>query len=166
MKFIRLNSSYFLSKILLKPRPHIMSYVVEYCIQQNSYITHHLCHRGLYQEPFIYIILIEEIWGMDLCRPNNEWCKDGLLENGWRLTKYTLTSIISPLVMSLPLLYPQILGNGCAQSKSSSSLSYFPLKYHGFWHKIIHHEFKPCSCTHHIVNIVIIAMLTLCYSII
>ena len=38
-------------------------------------------------------------------------------------TKDTLTSVISPSVMSLPLLYHETLGDGCAQLKSPSLLS-------------------------------------------
>ena len=37
-------------------------------------------------------------------------------------TKYTLTSVMPP-----PLLYPQTLGNRCAQFKYPSLLSHFPL---------------------------------------
>jgi hypothetical protein len=50
--------------------------------------------------------------------------------------------------MSLPLLYLQNLGNGCAQSKSPSSLSHFPLIYHGLWHQIIQSTHSHTSCCH------------------
>ena len=48
--------------------------------------------------------------------------------------KYTLTSRMSPSVMSLTLYYSEVLGNGCARFKSPSLLSHFPSMYHGFWH--------------------------------
>ena len=64
--------------------------------------------------------------------------------------------------MSLPLLYPETSGNGCAHFKSPSLLSHFALIYHGFRST---KEFKPHACTHHVFILVIIAMLTLCYSI-
>ena len=62
--------------------------------------------------------------------------------------------------MPLLFLYPETLGNGCSRFKSCSLLSHFT----SFDTK----EFKPHTRTHHIVIIVIIgiiAMLTLCYSI-
>ena len=67
--------------------------------------------------------------------------------------------------MSLPLLYHEILGNGCTQFKYPFMLSHFPLIYHKFWHSYIK-EFKPHARTHHIVIIILIivvAMLTLYY---
>ena len=62
--------------------------------------------------------------------------------------------------MPLLLLYPETLGNGCSQFKSCSLLSHFT----SFDTK----EFKPHTHMHYVVIIVIIAiiaMLTLCYSI-
>jgi hypothetical protein len=47
-----------------------------------------------------------------------------------KIEKYTLTSIMSPSVMSLPLLYPESLGNGCAQFKSPPLLPHYPLIHH------------------------------------
>jgi hypothetical protein len=49
-------------------------------------------------------------------------------------TYYIPTSIMSPFVMSLLLLYPQTLGNGCAQLKPPSLLAHFLFMYHRFWH--------------------------------
>jgi hypothetical protein len=40
-----------------------------------------------------------------------------------------------PFVISLPLLYPKTVGNGCAQYKSPSLLGKFSLIYYGLWHK-------------------------------
>ena len=71
--------------------------------------------------------------------------------------------------MSLPLLYPETLGNGCAQFISPpcchiiSHISWF------FTLKLPIIELKPPAPMHHvviIVIIVIIAVLPLCYSII
>jgi hypothetical protein len=47
---------------------------------------------------------------------------------------YTLTSLISPSVMSLPLLHSTSLGNGCAQLKSPSLLWHVPPIHYGVWH--------------------------------
>ena len=66
---------------------------------------------------------------------------------------YTLTSIMSPSVMSFPLLYPKTLGNRCPQSKSPScchiSFSYIM----GFDIKQIHHQIQTthshASCGHY-----------------
>ena len=58
-------------------------------------------------------------------------CSTSLKEvpySGW--IWYTLTS-----VMSLPLLYHETLGNGCAQMKSSSLLSHFFSINCSLWHK-------------------------------
>ena len=82
--------------------------------------------------------------------------------------RYTLTCVMSPFGMSLPLLYLKTLGKGCAQFKSPFLLSHLPLIYHGFNIKIIHQRI-PTTRSHtsrcHHCHIVIIAMLTLCYSI-
>ena len=75
---------------------------------------------------------------------------------------------MSPIVMSLPLLYPKTLGNIFVYFLKPSLLSHFPFMYHGFRIKINHHKIQILSHTHHVVIIVtttIIAMLTLCYSI-
>ncbi len=46
--------------------------------------------------------------------------------------EYILTFVISPIAMSLPLLYPKTRGHGYAQLKSPSLLSHFPLIYYKF----------------------------------
>ena len=77
---------------------------------------------------------------------NHEGLRDHIILNGWKSTCcptwhqvdivswYTLTSVMSPYVMPLPLLYSNTLGNGCAQCKSLSLLSHFPPIYHRYWH--------------------------------
>ena len=77
-----------------------------------------------------------------------------------------LNSTMSPSVTLLPLLYPKTPRNGCAQSKSPSlchiSLSYIV----GFnINNNPPNNSKSHACTRHVVIIAIIAMLTLCYSI-
>ena len=71
--------------------------------------------------------------------------------------------------MSLLLICPKTLGNGCSQFESRSLLSHISPIYHVFQHlKEINIEFKPQVHTHHdviIITIVTIAMLTLCQSI-
>ena len=72
------------------------------------------------------------------------------------------------LVMSLLLLYPKIPGNDVF-SWNLPSCCHISFPYiMGFDIKIIHQRIQPHACTHHVVTIVvivIIAMLTLCYSI-
>ena len=97
---------------------------------------------------------------------NNEW---GDLATSYRWTGwtsklheyYTLTSM-----MSLPLLYPEILEIGCAQCKFPSLLSHFPLIYHGFWH--YHNPAKNSNHTLAHITLSLLSwlqILTLCYSI-
>ena len=68
--------------------------------------------------------------------------------------------------MTLSLSYPETLGSGCAQLYIPScrhiSLPYITI----FAIKIVIYEFKPHDCMHHVLIIVIISMLTLCYFII
>ena len=91
-----------------------------------------------------------------------------IIWHGWRCTqlplewpqnsmskfvKYTLTSVISPFIMSLPLLYPKTLGNGCAQF-NLPPCCYTSLPYIiGFDIKIIHQRIQithsHASCYHH-----------------
>ena len=73
---------------------------------------------------------------------------------------YTLTS-----VMSLPLLHVETLENGCAQFKYPSLLSHFlPICHMFLTFKQSTKELKPHTHVHHDIIIVIIAMLTSCYS--
>ena len=51
---------------------------------------------------------------------------------------YTLTSIVSPSLMSLFLIYPETVGNGGSQFKSPSLLSHFPTIHHKFDIRVIH----------------------------
>jgi hypothetical protein len=71
--------------------------------------------------------------------------------------------------MSLLLLYPKMLGNGCYQFKSHSLLSYFPPIYQKVWTLMYpNKDSKPHARTHHVViiiNNIIIAMSTLSPSI-
>jgi hypothetical protein len=78
---------------------------------------------------------------------------------------YTLTSIISSSVMSLPLLYPKILGNKCAQFQSPSLLS-LSLSYI----TVLTLNYPPKNSNHVLTRItlssfVIISALIFCYSI-
>ena len=63
------------------------------------------------------------------------------------MTTYTLTSIMSPFVMFIPLLYLETLENRNAQFKSSSLLSHSPLIYHMSGHSIIHQRVQT-TCLH------------------
>ena len=60
-----------------------------------------------------------------------------------------VTSITSPSLMPLLLLYPETLGNGCSWFKSPSLLSHLPPTYHrGFHIKSIHQRIQTtCSRT-------------------
>ena len=58
------------------------------------------------------------------------------------LCQYTLTSVMSPSAISLLLLCFETLGNRCAQFKSPSLLSHFPLICHGFDIKIFHQRIQ------------------------
>ena len=65
---------------------------------------------------------------------------------------------MSPSGILLPLLYPEALGNGCAQFTCPSLFSHFPAIYHGFFDiKNLHQRIH----THHVVIIVIIAVIVI-----
>ena len=76
-----------------------------------------------------------------------------------KFVNYTLTSITSPSMMSLPLLHTKTLKNGCAQYKlppcCHTSLPYIIR----FDIKIIHQKIQT---PHHVVIIVIITVLASC----
>ena len=82
----------------------------------------------------------------------------------WRLTfgttnrklrsYYILTSVMSSFVMSLPLLYPKTLGNGCAQFEFPSLLLHFPPTYHMFWHLI-----NPSKTSNHMLAHITLSLL-------
>jgi hypothetical protein len=87
---------------------------------------------------------------------------------GQTLVIYTLSSIIPPSIMSLPLLYLETLGNRHAQFITPSLLSHLALINHKFWLVVIHQRIQTTCSTHHIVItvlVIIIVLLTLCYSI-
>ena len=82
------------------------------------------------------------------------------------IPKHTLTSLMSPSIMPLPLLYLETLGNGRAQLKIASCchISFLYITHFDIRNNP-QKKFKPHTRTHHVVVIVILAMLTLCYSI-
>jgi hypothetical protein len=54
-----------------------------------------------------------------------------------------MNSVRSPAIKSIPLLYAQSLGNGCAQFKSLSLLSHYPPIYDGvFYIKVIYQKIQ------------------------
>jgi hypothetical protein len=65
-------------------------------------------------------------------------------------------------LMSLSLLYPRPYGTDVSV-KSLSLLSYPPHTLEVLTLKLSIKEFRPHAHTHHVVIVVIIAMLTLCY---
>ena len=77
--------------------------------------------------------------------------------------KYTLNSAIPTSLMSLFLLYPKTQWNGCPQFKSQSLFSHVPPIHHGFWNRSKRTHSHTSRCHHY--NIVIIAVLTSCSSI-
>ena len=85
--------------------------------------------------PFLFLFLFYSIWLYN---------SDGLqLSLGIRVT---LASVMPPFVMSLPLLYPEVPGNGCAQLNLPPChilLSYIT----GFDIKIIHQRIQT-TCLH------------------
>jgi hypothetical protein len=78
---------------------------------------------------------------------------------------YTLTSVISPSLMSLPLFYPKTLGRGCSQCNSPSLWTHFPPIYHVSGHLNNSRINTNHTLTCIIVIIIIIAKLTLYHSI-
>ena len=79
---------------------------------------------------------------------------------------YTPTSVISPSLMPLPLLYPETLENGCSKFKSPFLLSHFPPTYQGLWHqsnplKHLNHKLAHITLSSFVI-IVISANVDLC----
>jgi hypothetical protein len=91
------------------------------------------------------------------------WTILGILIN-LEFTSYTPNICNITLLYVTLFSYPETIGNTCSQFKPPSLVSHCPPMYACFLHQNKYTKvFKPHICTYHIV---IIAMLTLCYSIV
>ena len=102
---------------------------VSFCVSNvKSFLENTRCQQRL-TSPIRWAQCLGEIFGRKLI------CQDpNLFVFPSHADVYTSNSVTPTSLISLLLLYPKTLGNGCFQFKSHSLLSCLPPIYHGFWH--------------------------------